>query len=79
MNTVSTANISIPVDEDAALAFAKASPEQQRKLALLLSLRLRELTMGTVRPLNVIMDEIGNQAEARGLTPQTLDKLLRDE
>jgi hypothetical protein len=77
--TMATSTISIPVDPEAAQAFANASPEQQRKLALLLSLRLRELTTGSVRPLNEIMDEIGAQAEARGLTPKILDDLLRDE
>ncbi len=76
---MATATISIPVDPEAAQAFANASPEQQRKLALLLSLRLRELTMEPVRPLNVIMDEIGAQAANRGVTPAIVDDLLRDE
>jgi hypothetical protein len=76
---MSTATISIPVDSEAARAFSEASPEEQRKLALLLSLRLRELTLAPGRPLKEIMDEIGAQAEARGLTPEILDELLRDE
>jgi ferritin-like protein len=76
---MTTATISIPVDPEAARAFTEASPEEQRKLALLLSLRLRELTLEPVRPLREIMDEIGTNAEARGLTPEILDELLRDE
>jgi hypothetical protein len=76
---MATATISIPVDPEAARAFSQASPEEQRKLALLLSLRLRELTLGPVRSLKEIMDEIGAQAAARGLTPEILDELLRDE
>jgi len=76
---MTTATISIPVDPEAARAFTEASPEEQRKLALLLSLRLRELVVGPERPLKQIMDEIGAQAEARGLTPEILDELLRDE
>jgi len=76
---MATATISIPVDPESARAFSEASPEEQRKLALLLNLRLRELTMGPVRSLKEIMDEIGAQAEARGLTPEILDELLRDE
>lgn len=70
---MATATISVPVDPEAARAFREASPEEQRKLALLLSLRLRELTMGPVRSLQEIMDEIGAKAEARGMTPEILD------
>jgi hypothetical protein len=76
---MATATISIPVDAETAKAYREASPEEQRKLAILLNLRLRELTLGPARPLNEIMDEIGAQAEARGLTPEILDALLRDE
>jgi hypothetical protein len=76
---MATATISIEVDADTARAFHEASTEDQRKLRLLLGLRLRELTAGPVRPLKEIMDEIGRQAEARGLTPEVLEALLRDE
>jgi hypothetical protein len=79
LSVMTTATISIPVDSEAARAFTQASPEEQRKLALLLSLRLRELTVEPVRPLREIMDEIGTKAEARGLTPEILDELLRDD
>ncbi len=73
------ATISIEVDADAARAFAEAPAEERRKLQLLLSLRLRELTAGPTRPLKEIMDEIGAQAEARGLTPEVLESLLHGE
>lgn len=73
---MATATISIQVDADAARAFSEASAEERRKLQLLLSLRLRELTAGSPRPLKDIMDEIGAEAEARGLTPQVLESLL---
>jgi hypothetical protein len=74
-----TATISIEVDPETARAFAQASEEQQRKLRLLLKLRLRELTVNPVRSLTQIMDEIGQEAEARGLTPEILESLLRGE
>lgn len=74
-----TVTISIQVDEEAAKAFATASTEEQRKIELLLRLRLQDLTLGPQRPLQVVMDEIGEQAEARGLTPEILESLLRDE
>jgi hypothetical protein len=76
---MATATISIPVDVEAAKAYRDATPEEQRKLAILLNLRLRELTLGPTRPLQEIMDEIGVQAGARGLTPEILDALLRNE
>jgi hypothetical protein len=76
---MSTSTIAIEVDSDAARAFTAASAEERRKLELLLALRLRELTSGPARPLQEMMDEIGAKAEARGLTPETLNSLLHDE
>lgn len=76
---MATSTISIEVDADAARAFAQASAEQKRKLQLLLSLRLRELTAGPIRPMKQIMDEIGNRAEALGLTPEILESLVHEE
>jgi hypothetical protein len=76
---MATATISIQVDEEAAKAFATASTEEQRKIELLLRLRLQDLTLGPHKPLKVVMDEIGEQAEARGLTPEILESLLHDE
>lgn len=74
-----TVNITIEVDEAAAKAFAEAPPSEQRKLQLLLSLRLQELTARPNRTLQSVMDEISRAAEARGLTPEILETLLRDE
>jgi len=73
------ATISLEVDPDTAKKFAAASDEDQRKLKLLLSLRLRELTARPARLLKEVMDEMGRHAEANGLTPEILGKLLRDE
>jgi hypothetical protein len=71
--------IALEVDADTARAFSAASDEDRRRLQLLLRLRLRELTARPVRPLKEVMDEIGQQAEACGLTPEILESLLRDE
>jgi hypothetical protein len=76
---MATATISLEVDADTARAFSAASTEDRRKLQLLLSLRLRELTTRSARPLKEVMDEIGRYAEARDLTPEILESLLRDE
>ena len=76
---MSTENISIAVDADAARSFFEASPEERRKLELLLRLRLRELTLERVRPLKEIMDDIGSDAEAKGLTPEILESMLENQ
>jgi hypothetical protein len=76
---MTTAVIPLEVDADTARAYAAASVEDQRKLQLLLSLRLRQLTTRRARPLKEVMDEIGRYAEARRLTPEILESLLRDE
>jgi len=75
---MATATISIEVDAETARAFSAAPAEEQRKLEILLGLRLRELTAGPARSLKEIMDEIGRDAEARGLTAEILETLLSD-
>ena len=74
-----TANITIEVDETAARAFAETSPGERQKLQLLLSLRLQDLTDKPGGTLQSVMDETGRAAESRGLTPEVLETLLRDE
>lgn len=74
-----TTTITIEVETEAAKAFAAASPEEQRKMQLLLSLRLQDLTTPQGKPLQAVMDEISARAAARGLTPEILESLLRDE
>ncbi len=76
---MATETITIQVDADAARAFAAASSEDRRRLELLLSLRLRELTEGRPKSFREIMDEIGAKTEARGLPPEILESLLKDE
>jgi hypothetical protein len=78
---MSTANLTIQVSEEAARAFAQVSPEEQRKIQLLLDLRLRDLTISPLprKSLQAFMDEIGNSAAARGLTPAVLESLLNDD
>jgi hypothetical protein len=76
---MATTTIPLKVDQDTARAFAAASAEDRRKLQLLLSLRLRELTARPPRPLKEVMGDIGRHAEARGLTAGILESVLRDE
>lgn len=76
---MTTEAISLAVDADAARAFSTAAPAERRKLELLLALRLRELTVARSRPLCEIMDDIGEAAVAKGLTPGLLESILRDD
>ena len=76
---MASATISIEVDADMARVFTAASAEERRKLQVLLGLRLRELTVGPVRPLQEIMQEIGMRTESRGLTPEIVESLLNGE
>ncbi|MFM9197029.1 MAG: hypothetical protein ACKOWG_15040 [Planctomycetia bacterium] len=73
---MSTPVIAIPVDASTADAYQSASADQQRRLQLLLRLRLRELTTRPERPLAEILDEVGRAAAEKGLTPESLASLL---
>jgi hypothetical protein len=64
------------VDASTADAYQSASADQQRRLQLLLRLRLRELTTGPPRPLAEILDEVGRAAAEKGLTPESLSTIL---
>jgi hypothetical protein len=76
---MATSTISIEVDADAARAYAAASEEQKLKLQLLLNLGLREIASNPPKSLSQVMDEMGAEAQARGLTPEILEKLLNDQ
>jgi hypothetical protein len=76
---MATVPITIAVDAQAAQAFAAASAEQQRKIELLLSLRLQDLVSVPQKPLSALMDEIAEAAASRGLTPSILESLLHGD
>jgi hypothetical protein len=72
-----TQTITIRVSPEAARVYNTATAEQQRKLEVLLSLKLTEVARAP-RPLEGIMDEISREAQARGLTPEVLESLLNE-
>lgn len=76
---MATANITIQVDADVAEVYAAATPEDRRKMQLLLSLRLQDLASSPPQSLLKLMDEIGAEAEARGMTPEVLESLLHGD
>jgi hypothetical protein len=67
--------ITIQVDPESALVYRSASDEERRKLDLLLSLRLREVTRPGIS-LEDVMDELSRNAQSRGLTPAILQSIL---
>ena len=75
---MSSHTLEIPLNPQTAQAYARATPEEQGKIQVLLELCARELTQKSPRALSEIMDEIGARAHERGLTPDMLEQLLKD-
>ena len=73
-----TKTIAIRINADVARIFEAASEEQQHKLEALLSIKLSD-TSRSKRSLETVMDEIGNNAQVRGLTSGILDSILNGE
>ena len=74
---MSIATITIPLDTQTARIYTSAPAEDQRKVRLLLSLWLQEFA-STPRPIQEVMDEISEKAQAHGLTPEILESLLNE-
>ena len=70
--------IAIRVNAEIARIFEAASEEQRRKLEALLSLKLSDVTRRK-RPLEEVMSEMSQNAQARGLTPEILDSNFFEE
>lgn len=69
----------IPMDAELAQRYNE-SPEVQQKLQFLMRVWLTELSdPDPVARLMAVMDRIGAEAEARGLTDEILDEILRDD
>lgn len=73
-----TRYIQLPVADDVAEMYDTVSDEDKRKFDLLLHIWLRQVTQPR-QTLTEVMDEIGANAAKRGLTPEILEELLRDE
>jgi hypothetical protein len=73
-----TKSITIRVSAEVARIFEAAPEEERRKLEVLLSLKLGDATRNK-RPLEEVMSNISQNAQARGLTPEILDSILNEE
>jgi hypothetical protein len=67
---MSKTTVAIEVDEETAQAYGAMSGEERRKIQMLLGLWLRDWVQKDVPTLEEVMDEIGRNARARGLTPE---------
>ncbi|MEM7133914.1 MAG: hypothetical protein AAF702_46900 [Chloroflexota bacterium] len=72
---MTVATVTIPLEEDAAQIYLEASEQKKEALSLLISLWLREFESIS---LSALMDQISDNAQKRGLTPEILDSLLND-
>jgi hypothetical protein len=75
---MATEKITIEVDAATARLYEAASEQERRKIDALLDLKLNEVVTST-RPLEEVMRELSEKAQARGLTPEILKELLRDD
>jgi hypothetical protein len=69
--------ITIQVNPELAKAFVSASPEQQQKIQTLLNQWLEQAI--NVSKLQSTMDQMSQEAEAAGLTPDILESILNDQ
>ena len=70
--------IEIQLDERAARVYTEASDEEKEKIQSLLGIWLQEFE-DAPNDLLALMTEIGRRAGERGMTPEKLEILLRDE
>jgi hypothetical protein len=73
-----TKPITVHVNLEAAHIFETAPQEQRRKIEALISLKLTQ-TADETRTLEVVMSDISQKAQARGLTPEILDSILNEQ
>jgi hypothetical protein len=71
--------ITIPLDPQTARVYSAVPAKEKRKMQILLGLWVRELAAGKLPSLQQVLDETGRKAQDRGLTPEMLDSLLKDE
>ncbi len=70
--------ITIEVDAETAEAYNTTSAERRRKLNALLGLKLSEMML-SARALEDVMRDMSDKAQHRGLTPEILDQILRED
>lgn len=70
--------IIIKVSPNIAQAYQKATEQKKASLSTLISIFLREEGENNIDFLGKLMDDISDQAIARGLTPEILETILNE-
>jgi hypothetical protein len=76
---MSTEEITIELDSDSAQVFKSASADEREKLQVLLGIWLKEYARADSASLKDTMNEISSEAQNRGLTPQILESILKED
>jgi hypothetical protein len=72
-----TEEITIRVPSDDAKSYRESSPEERKKLDLLLAWRLHD-ALHVTESLEDVMDQMSHMAQERGLTPEILESILNE-
>jgi hypothetical protein len=75
---VETDTITITVPADLARSYRAAPEDRRRAWELVLRLRLRAMVDPPKRTLEQVMNDLGRQAAANGLTEEELNDILRE-
>ncbi|MGH9821917.1 MAG: hypothetical protein ACREDR_01460 [Blastocatellia bacterium] len=73
---MSTETITMEVDSEAANLFRGASAEERKKMEALVAIWLMEIGGPGSRPLQDILNDIGEKASKRGMTPEILSSMM---
>ncbi len=77
---MATEMITLQVDLETAQAFKAAPAEEREKLQVLLGIWLKGFAKAdAAASLKETMNEISQKAQSRGLTPEILDSILKEE
>lgn len=81
MNTIEEIIIKVP--SNIAEAYRRSTKEEQEqiqlKLALIMESNLLNNRKEAIQRLRKTMDEVSQEAQAKGLTPEILDSILQDD
>jgi hypothetical protein len=71
--------IMIPVDTVTAAKYNAATEEERRKVQLLVRILFRTVPLPSDSTLPQIMNDMSDEAQSRGLTPEILDQILNED
>lgn len=74
----STQEITIKVSREVAIAYQNATEQEKQRLQTLVTLFLDRDTSNNHDLLGIIMNEISDRAQERGLTPEILESILNE-